>query len=78
MENLWDATQINDKTTYAQAYAVTHFIEQEYGAPVIPKILKSIRTVQSFSDVIETALGVPFAEFDQKWKAWVKTDLAAP
>jgi hypothetical protein len=72
LENSWDAAQNNIEDTYAQAYAIVHFIEQEYGAPAVAKILKSMRTAQSFADLIENGLGVPFAEFVQKWQAWVQ------
>lgn len=33
--------------------------------------LKALGTTQSFADVIENSLGGPFAEFDQKWQAWI-------
>jgi hypothetical protein len=39
--------------------------------PAMPKLLKAPRTAQSFADLIEKRLGVPFAEFDQKWQAWI-------
>ena len=42
-----------------------------------PSCSRPSRTAQSFVDVIENGLGVPFAEFDQKWQAWIKTNLAA-
>jgi len=79
LEALWSGSvENNDQAIYRLAYAVTYFIEQEYGAPAVAKVLKSIRAAQSFSDVIETGLGVPFKEFDQKWQAWAKTNLAQP
>jgi hypothetical protein len=59
----------------AEAYFVIRFIGQEYGAQVMPKLLKALGTAQSFADVIEQGLGVPFAEFDQKWQAWAKTNI---
>jgi len=39
--------------------------------PAMPKLPKALGTAQSFADVIENDLGVPFAEFDQKWQAWI-------
>jgi hypothetical protein len=42
-----------------------------WGTLAMPKLLKALGTAQSFADVIENSLGVPFAEFDQKWQAWV-------
>jgi hypothetical protein len=57
----------------SQASAVIDFIEQKYGASAVSKILKSISAAKSFSAVIETSLGVPFAEFEQKWQAWINT-----
>jgi hypothetical protein len=37
------------------------------GTPAMP----ALGTAQSFADVIEKGLGVTFAEFDQKWQAWI-------
>ena len=59
-------------------YVVVRFIEQEYSEKSMPKLLKALGTAPSFANVIETGLGVPFAEFDQKWQTWVKTNLPAP
>jgi hypothetical protein len=90
LKNLWGKRYVLDQERqvmvlradaniiYSESYAVIRFIAQEYGAQSMPKLLKALNTAQSFSDVIETGLGVPFAEFDQKWQAWVKTNLAQP
>ena len=56
---------------YTEALAIIYFIEQEYGKQSIPKLLKALGTAHSFAAVIETGLGVPFAEFDQKWQDWL-------
>jgi hypothetical protein len=63
---------------YPEGSLVIRFIAQEYGAPAIPKLLKALSTARSFEDMIENGLGVPFAEFDQKWQAWAKANLAQP
>jgi len=79
LDNLWGKfTSENDVQKVSESSAVIDFIEQKYGAASVAKILKSMRTAQSFADVIETGLGVPFAEFDQKWQAWAKANLAQP
>jgi hypothetical protein len=76
LENLWGKlTSENGLQKVSQSSAVIDLIEQEYGAPSVAKILKGMRTAQSFADVIKNGLGVPFAEFDQKWQAWVKSHI---
>lgn len=71
LDNLWHVTQNNYVAVYTMAYAVVHFIDQEYSAPAMPSILKGIRTAQSFKNLIENGLSVPFEEFEQKWQAWI-------
>jgi hypothetical protein len=79
LTDLWGkAYETDSAIVYPEAYAVIRFIVQEYGKQAIPKLLKALGTAQSFADVVETSLGVPFTEFDQKWQAWVKTNFAAP
>lgn len=71
LDDLWNVTENNYKAVYPMAYPVVRFIDQEYGAPAIARILKGIRTAKSFKDLIENGLSVPFEEFDQKWQAWL-------
>jgi hypothetical protein len=76
LEDLWgNLTSENGVQKISQSAAVINFVEQEYGAESMPKLVKALGTAQSFADVIENGLGVPFIEFDQKWQAWVKTNL---
>jgi hypothetical protein len=35
-------------------------------------LLKAIGASKSVSETLETGLGVPFAEFEQKWQTWLK------
>ena len=58
---------------FREAYPVIYFTEQAYGAQSMPQLLKTLDTATSFTDLIERGLGVPFAEFDQKWQAWLKS-----
>jgi len=77
LETLWSIpTESYNPAVYDLAYATIYFIEQEYGAQSIPKLLKVLGTAQSLAEVIENGLGVPFAEFDQKWQAWIRVDPA--
>ena len=57
---------------YAEDFALIYFIEQQYGAAAVPNVLKNLGQVQSFADLIDKSLGVPFTEFDQQWQAWLK------
>jgi hypothetical protein len=77
LETLWSVpTESYNPAIYDLAYATIYFIEQEYGAQSIPKLLKVLGTAQSLAEVIESGLGVPFSEFDQKWQAWIRVEPA--
>jgi|GEM_PF-2046688 hypothetical protein len=87
LSKLWGKAYVYDQNNQVQPRADRHiiypegglvirFIEQEYGAEAMPKLLQALGTAQSFADVIENGLGVPFAEFDQKWQAWVKRNIS--
>jgi len=70
-QQTWVERGIPD-STYMEAHVIIYFIEQAYGKQSMPRLLKALGTAHSFADVIETGLGVPFAEFDQKWQTWLK------
>ncbi len=73
LENLWGpVSDDNWQKVYMEAFAVVHFVEQQYGEAAVPNILKNLGQAQSFSDLIEKSLSVPFTEFDQQWQAWMK------
>ncbi len=73
LDKLWEHPDDSElEQTYSQAYMLMHFIEQEYGAPAIARLLTAVGSVQSFSEAIEKGLGIPFAEFDLKWQIWTK------
>jgi hypothetical protein len=75
LEMLWNGpTERYDPAIYDLAYATIYFIEQEYGAQSMPRLLSALGNAQSLADAVENGLGVPFAEFEQKWQAWVKSD----
>jgi hypothetical protein len=89
LEDLWGKAHVLDQNNqmkpradadiiYPQGNLVIRFIAHEYGAVAVPELLKALGTAESFADVIENGLGVPFAEFDQQWQAWVKTNLTPP
>jgi hypothetical protein len=61
----------------AQLNQLLCFIKQEHGSTAVTRLLGSIASARSMSDVIENGLGVPFAEFEQKWQAWLKQGAAA-
>ncbi|NTU64058.1 MAG: hypothetical protein HGB05_11835, partial [Chloroflexi bacterium] len=60
---------------YPEGGLVIKFIEAEYGAEAMPKLLAALATARSFENLIEKSLGVPFAEFDQKWQAWAEQNI---
>jgi len=72
LETLWKIGEIDEPgLALAQLYHLVHFIEQEYGASAVTHLLGSIDSAKSLADAIENGLDVPFAEFDQKWQAWI-------
>ena len=68
----------DSNVVYAQSALVAAFIEEEYGASAMPKLLKALDTAHSFADMIENGLGISLATFDQKWHSWIRTNLAEP
>ncbi|CAG0928892.1 hypothetical protein TFLX_01132 [Thermoflexales bacterium] len=69
--------QADSNVIYPEGDLVIYFVEEEYGAQSMPKLLKALGTADSFAALIEKSLGVPFTEFDQKWQAWVKQNLSS-
>jgi hypothetical protein len=75
LETLWKTGGTNEsRPALIQLYQVVRFIEQEYGAAAITHLLDAVGSAQSMSEAIENGLGVPFAEFDQKWQTWLNTN----
>ncbi len=54
-----------------EAEAVVIFIEDRYGKEGVVRFLNALGQAQSSKDAIETALSIPYAEFNQKWLAWI-------
>jgi hypothetical protein len=82
LESVWAATPpyaSSDTTTLAtEAWGLIWLIEDRYGRDGVRKFLNAIGPAQALPEAIESGLGVPFAEFDQQWQAWVKTNLVRP
>ncbi|HTP08528.1 MAG TPA: hypothetical protein VMP08_09775 [Anaerolineae bacterium] len=77
LESLWEIGVDDDwQTAHTEAFAMIYFINEQYGAAAVPNVLRNLGQAQSLADLIEKSLGVPFAEFDQKWQAWVKQNLS--
>ncbi len=76
LETLWELGAVNEPgMALNQLNWLLRFIEQEYGAAAVTRLLSAVGSAKSMSEAIEFGLGVPFAEFDQKWQAWVKANL---
>ncbi len=75
LEKLWEPGMGESARAYAQATYLLRFVEQTYGALSIARLLKTLGAAKSLPEAIETGLGVPYAEFDQKWQAWVKQNI---
>ncbi|HSD83455.1 MAG TPA: hypothetical protein VLG46_06335 [Anaerolineae bacterium] len=73
---LWEIGEIDEPgLAMAQLYYLLRFIEQEHGAAAVTRLLVAINSAKSLSEATENGLGVPFAEFDQKWQAWAKANI---
>jgi hypothetical protein len=73
LDELWERpADAQFEQAYAQAYMLMRFVEREYGAPAIARLMAAIGPAQSFSEAVEKGLGIPFAEFDLDWQIWTK------
>jgi hypothetical protein len=74
LDVVWSTTSngANASQIYATAYSVITYIDQEYGQTVVTRLLRSIGQAKSFSEAIHDHVGVPFSEFEQKWRAWAQ------
>ena len=76
LEDLWEGGGTDEPgLALDQLYQLVRFIEQEYGASAVTHLLGAIDSAKSMSDAVENGLGVPFAEFAQKWQAWAKQNI---
>jgi hypothetical protein len=76
LETLWEISRVAEPgLALAQLYQLVRFVEQEYGASAVTQLLQAIDAAKSLPEAIENGLGVPFAEFNQKWQTWVKTNI---
>ncbi len=74
LDALWNnVTASNATQMYGESVAVIRFMAQAYGPRSIARFLRAMGTAHSFSEAVETGVGMRFAEFDRQWKAWVKT-----
>jgi hypothetical protein len=73
LEVLWEIGGIGEPgLMLAYLNQLLRFVEQEYGATAITQLLGAIDSAKSLPEAIENGLGVPFAEFEQKWQTWAK------
>jgi hypothetical protein len=74
LEVVWSTTtnDANGNQIYAAAFSVITYMEQEYGWAVVTRLLRALGQAKSFSEVIQDIFGVPFGEFEQRWRAWLR------
>lgn len=78
LERLWLQAHTADSTqSYAAAHSVVTYIEEEFGWPALVKLLKAIGPSTSLAEAIETSTGVSYVAFEERWRAWVKSNPAA-
>ena len=73
---LWEKlNSTNADRMYDEASALIRYIEQTHGWPAVVKLLKSIKQADSMSKLIELSLDLPLVDFEQKWRAWLKSNV---
>ena len=55
----------------AEADAAIAFIEQEFGPEGVVRFLNGLGSAASLPEVIENSVGQKYAEFEQRWLAWI-------
>lgn len=65
-------THGHDEVIDAEIDALIAFIEERYGNGGVIKLLNALGPARSIEQAIETALSVPFADFNQQWQAWIE------
>ncbi len=74
LESLWVPGPIVSETRemQAEAAALIAFVEKEFGAPAVGKLLKSIGHANSLPEAIESSLNLKYSDFEQRWLTWLK------
>ncbi len=76
LASLWEKLDsTNADQMYAEASALIRYIEQTHGWLTVVKLLKSIKQADSMSKLIELSLDLPLADFEQNWRAWLKSNV---
>jgi hypothetical protein len=77
LDELWNLPESADTgLLIMQGYQFLHFVEQTQGASAVTQLLQALDSADSLPEAIEISVNVPFAEFDQKWQAWIKANIA--
>ncbi len=73
LEELWNGINgTNIRQMFSETYAVVRFIDERFGSPSIPRLLKAIGPSKSMQEAIESSLDLPFDQFKQQWSEWLK------
>lgn len=60
-----------DDVVDAEIDGLIAYIEERYGNAGVIQLLNALGPARSLDQAIETALSVPFTEFDQQWQEWI-------
>lgn len=74
LESLWGSDSIVSETREMQseAAALIAFVEKEFGAPAVGKLLRAIGHANSLPEAIESSLNLKYPDFEQRWRDWLK------
>jgi hypothetical protein len=76
LNELWEVSKSAEPSlALVQTYHLLRFIEQEYNAATVTRLLGAIDSAKSMPEGIESGTGTSFAEFDQQWQAWAKQNI---
>ena len=60
------------KIMRVEATATVAFIDTQFGADRVTRFLHSMATAQTFSEAIESSLGLKVEEFEGEWLKWIE------
>jgi hypothetical protein len=79
LDALWELGRVNEPGPgLIQLNRLLRFIEQEYGAASVTRLLVSIASARSLPEAIETGVGLSYPVFNQQWQAWAMANLTQP
>ncbi len=71
----WSYTSTPPDALVAEAWTVIRFIEKKYGPDEAVSFLRAIGSASSISQAIEAGLHIRYADFEGRWRDWLRQQL---